>query len=166
MREKIAVERGYFVSEEGFAYNKKGEKVGCKPTKGYLYIRIRIDKVCTNVAVHRLQAYQKYGDLLYQNGIEVRHLDSNVENNSHENIVIGTHQQNMMDIPEQVRVKKALHASSFIRKYDKEKVTEFFEECKSYKKTMEKFSISSKGTLHFILNGKKSKTQKSNTTTW
>lgn len=157
MKEKIAVERGYFVSEEGFAYNKKGEKVGYKHTKGYFFIKLRINKICRNVAVHRLQAFQKYGDLLYQDGVEVRHLDGNAENNSHENIVIGTHQQNIMDIPKQVRVKKALHASSFIRKYDKEKVIEFFQECKSYKKTMEKFSISSKGTLHFILNGRKSK---------
>lgn len=157
MREKIAVERGYFVSEEGFAYNKKGEKVGHKHINGYLCIRFRIDKICTSLFIHRLQAFQKYGDLLYQDGVEVRHLDGNRENNSHENIVIGTHQENIMDIPEQVRIKKALHASSFLRKYDKEKVTEFFEECKSYKKTMEKFSISSKGTLHFILNGKKSK---------
>lgn len=157
MKEKIAVERGYFVSEEGFAYNKKGEKVGFTHQNGYCFIKIRINKVLKQVAIHRIQAFQKYGNLLYQDGIEVRHLDGNSENNSHENIVIGTHQENIMDIPEQVRIKRALHASSFLRKYDKEKVTEFFEECKSYKKTMEKFSISSKGTLHFILNGRKSK---------
>ena len=58
----------------------------------------------------------------------------------------------MMDISAEVRLAKALHATSFSRKHDKEPIRAYYAEHKSYRKTMEEFNISSKGTLHFILN--------------
>lgn len=58
----------------------------------------------------------------------------------------------MMDVPEQIRIKKALHATSFCRKYNKDEVRKFHSHSKPYIKTMNKFGISSKGTLHYILN--------------
>lgn len=57
-----------------------------------------------------------------------------------------------MDIPKQVRIKKSLHASSFLKKYENDEVKKYYNKTKSYKKTMSKFNISSKGTLHYILN--------------
>ena len=83
---------------------------------------------------------------------EVRHVNADRGDFSWDNILIGTHSQNMMDIPEHIRLAKALHATSHVRKYDKGEVRKFYNGCKSYKKTMEQFDISSKGTLHFILN--------------
>ena len=71
--------------------------------------------------------------------------------NSYENILIGTHSQNMMDISKELRLKKALKATSFVRKYNKEEVIKFHNKSKSYKETMEKFNILSKGTLNYIL---------------
>jgi hypothetical protein len=35
--------------------------------------------VSINIAIHRLQAFQKYGDLLYEEGTVVRHLNGDQE---------------------------------------------------------------------------------------
>lgn len=43
-----------------------------------------------NVWVHRLQAYQKFGERVFEPRMVVRHLDGNSLNNSWENIGIGT----------------------------------------------------------------------------
>ena len=99
-----------------------------------------------NIKVHRLVAYQKYGDKLFEEEMEVRHFDNNKLNNSEDNIRIGTHQQNMMDIPKKQR---SINAGNHSRKYNPKEVKAFH--TGSYKKTMEKFGITSKGTLHNIL---------------
>lgn len=150
--EYIASKRGYIVSEEGILYNPKGCKIGFVNDQGYIQTRIRINKVGVKLKVHRLQAFQKYGVGLYKETVVARHFDGIKTNNSWENILIGTHSDNMMDIPEQIRIKKALYATSFVRKHDKKKIKKFHKTNKSYKKTMDKFNISSKGTLNYILN--------------
>lgn len=151
-KEQIAQSRGYFVSELGVLLNKNGIQVGNISSNGRITAKLRHNKGFITFSAHRLQAYQKYEESMYSKGIEVRHFNGDPLDNSWNNILIGTHQQNMMDIPEQVRIKKALHATSFVRKYDKEVVKKFYNNCKSYAKTMKEFNISSKGTLHFIIN--------------
>ena len=154
-KEKLFYEMGYRVSVEGQTISHKGNEVGFMRA-GYLHAGTTIKGRVIKCPIHRLQAYQKYGDLIYENAIEVRHLNGNKIDNSWDNIAIGTHSNNMMDIPEHIRIANALHATSFVRKYDRREVLEFYNTCKSYKKTMEQFSISSKGTLHFILRGRSS----------
>ena len=60
-----------------------------------------------------------------------------------------------MDKPKEDRLMYSLNATDKWRKYNASEVKEFYNICKSYKKTMEKFNMSSKGTLHFILNNAK-----------
>src|SRR5690554_3122960 len=145
--EKVAVKKGYSVTEDGLLLNPKGKVRGkCISNRGYYQITLRIKKVNYKTYTHRLQAYQKYGDKLFGEGVMVRHLDGDPLNNSWDNIVIGNNSQNQMDIPKQVRIKRAVHATSYVRKYDKEEVKSFHNIDKSYKKTMENFNISSKGT--------------------
>ncbi len=128
-------------------------------TRGYLTFSIKrpgLYKV-DNVLVHRLLAYQKYGDDLFKEGIEVRHKDNDKLNNSEENILIGNHEQNMHDIPKVDRKKYAINASSHLRKFTDDQMNQirsYHHRTKSYKKTMEFFGITSKGTLHHILNNK------------
>lgn len=150
--EKIASSRGYIVTEDGKFLNPNGSEIGRYNDDGYLYSSFRVDKRCIRCYAHRLQAYQKYGDLLYQDGILTRHLNGDSRDNSWVNISIGTHSQNMMDIPEDIRVRKARYASSFVTKYNHSEVIEFYNSCRSYKDTMKKFKISSKGTLYYIIN--------------
>jgi hypothetical protein len=155
MKEKIEIiasKRGYIVTEEGLFLNPKGKEIGSIDINGYLKTSIRVDKKSRKLLAHRLQAYQKYSGALYLEGVVSRHKNGNSLDNSWENILIGTQSDNMMDIPEQIRVRKAKHATSFIRKYNKEEVRAFHKKENSYFKTMEHFNISSKGTLHYILN--------------
>ena len=152
--EKIASDRGYIVTVEGDALNRKGLKVGRLSSKKlYLEIGIKVANKVHNCSVHRLQAYQKYGDSLYMDGMVVRHLNDIKTDNSWANIVIGTQKDNMQDIPEQVRIQRARNASSSLIKHDSESIKKFFAaNSNSYRATMEHFNISSKGTLHYIVN--------------
>ena len=147
--------RGYRVDKEGNVWFKN--KI--RKTHAHLFrktyykeISIRIENKVYNVKVHRLQAYQKYKEELFKKGIEVRHLNGNSLDNSYDNIVIGTHSENMLDKPKELRVKQANIATSYIKKYNHEEIYNYYIECKSYIETMKKFNISSKGTLYFILN--------------
>jgi hypothetical protein len=149
--EEIIIKRGYVVTEDGMLLNPKGARVGNIDKQGYVQSSIRIGKKVAVFYAHRLQAFQKYGDKLFVDGVVTRHINGNSLDNSWNNIVIGSHSENMMDIPEQIRIKKAKHASSFLKKYNNDEIIDFYNTCKSYKKTMDKFGISSKGTLNYIL---------------
>lgn len=151
--EKIAHEKGYRVNDEGIVTGLKGSAVGFTHSGGYRKFKIRDDKGNNlDVSIHRLQAYQKFGDSIYEEGMVVRHLDGDPKNNTKDNIAIGTMRDNIMDRPARERLEHALHATSFVRKYDKEEVRAYHKEHQSYQKTMDHFKISSKGTLHHILN--------------
>ena len=151
--EKKAYDKGYRITKEGEVIGVKGFTVGHYSQNGYLRFKIRDENgENKNASAHRLQAYQKFGERIYEPGTVVRHLDGDQKNNHVDNIAIGTMKDNIMDIPAQKRIDRALHATSFVRKYDKKEVREFHEIKGSYKTTMEHFGISSKGTLHHILN--------------
>ena len=143
-----AAEKGYKVINGEVISPFSVKPLSLRPdTRGYYRFKIKNDKnVSVSVNVHRLVAYQKYGDALFEEGIEVRHKDGNQVNNLDDNILIGTHSDNMMDKPKEQRIIDASHA-----KYPHKEIIEYYKKMKSYKKTMEKFKISSKGTLHFIL---------------
>lgn len=151
--EKIAWEKGYYVNGLGEVYSK-WRQLSLNNYKGYLYFTIRIDDRPRKVNVHRMQAYQKFKDKIYEDNIVVRHLNGNSLDNTFNNIGIGSQSENMFDRPREERIKHGRLAASFNIKYPKELIDEmkvFYNNCKSYKKTMEKYNISSKGTLWHIL---------------
>lgn len=153
-KEEWFYNKGYRVTEFGNIVNPSG--IVLRPSdngRGYLFTATKRNKKHCKIGVHRLQAFQKYGQKMYEEGVEVRHLNGDSCDNSWDNIAIGTRSDNMMDIPEQVRMDKALHATSFVKKHDKKAIKDYYSKYKSYKKTMEKFGITSKGTLHYILKG-------------
>lgn len=151
-----AFNKGYRITETGKIITPTGnslkERISNTGT-GYQVFGMRHYGKVVNVPFHRLQAFQKYGNKLFEEGVVVRHLNGNSMDNSWDNISIGTHQENSLDVEPAIRLANSLHATSFVRKYDKEEVRKFHSENgNSYKNTMENFDISSKGTLHFILN--------------
>ena len=151
--ERLLYLRGYRITELGKCINPIGTEIsGYVVNTGYIAISFRYYGKSRQCSIHRMQAFQKYGELIYNKGIEARHKNGIKTDNSYVNILIGTHSQNMMDIPESIRISKAIYAASFVKKYNKKEVREFYDKCKSYKKTMIEFNISSKGTLYFILN--------------
>lgn len=152
-----AYEKGYKINEEGKPLNPKGKELkGHVNSKGYLEIGIRYNNVKGNLDVHRFQAYQKFGDKIFEEGIQVRHLDGNQLNNKLENIEIGSAFDNTMDKSPETRYKVAIIAS---RKYQ-ESTRSYEERCKiydelskgtSYKNIGNKYKVS-KSTLSYMKN--------------
>lgn len=108
-----------------------------------------------SVNVHQLAAYQKYGNVIFAEDVLVRHLDGDSLNNKDENIAIGSHSDNAMDKTKEARIKQAIMASTHIRKFpdvEMERIRAKRSEGATYKDLMTEFNISSKGTLHHILN--------------
>lgn len=147
-----AIAKGYHILKCGSVVNPKGKIVQGYLTKaGYFRVNFRIQKKVASFFVHRMQAYQKYGEIIFLPKVQVRHKDGNSKNNSDENILIGTQTQNMGDRPPEERMRTALIATSHWRKYDKEAVKAHYAE-NGFKKTMEHFGITSKGTMSYIIN--------------
>ncbi len=119
--EKIAHEKGYEVTPEGVVIGLKGNALKLMgDERGYLVFTY--DKTAPKMSVHRFQAFQKFGERLYGEGIVVRHLDGNPHNNHIDNIGIGTHSDNMQDRRPEDRLAHAMLASSHLRKLTTEDV--------------------------------------------
>ncbi len=153
-KQNIAVTEAY---KKGYRAVKgiviyKNNKTKPVLTCGYYNFGIRLNGETIMIPIHRLVAYEKYGVKIFEKGIQVRHLDSNSLNNLHDNISIGTPTENSYDRPEIIRMSMAIHASSFVKKYDHEEIVRLYnEEGLSYGKIMKKLGISSKGTISFII---------------
>jgi len=151
-----AYAKGYRV-KDNLVYGivkKQPLKLRCSHS-GYLFFGIKIGKKVIKVFLHRLVAYEKYQDKLFDQDIVVRHLNGNRKDNSFDNICIGTQTENMLDRDPEERLKHAIKASSFIRKFTNDQVVQIKADHSNglgYKALMQKYSISSKGTLHYILN--------------
>lgn len=115
--EITAFEIGYRIDKNGILRNKNNDIVKCSiNSRGYLKTGIRLNSKVINVLVHRLQAYIKYGNKIYDKNIEVRHLNGVKTDNSYDNILIGSHIENMLDIDENTRIKRAIIASKSRKK--------------------------------------------------
>lgn len=68
---------------------------------GYPFVNTREGQVY----LHRAMAYRKYGNKIFAEGVVVRHKDGDKMNWSSRNIVLGTHSENMRDIPMETRRK-------------------------------------------------------------
>jgi len=154
---KIAYEKGYRVVN-GILIGPSGRSRKCRINRqGYLNFSLKTvpkSRKEDNVFVHRLAAYQKFGDKIFEEGIEVRHLDGNMLNNNLDNIELGTHSQNMLDVPVCKRETHSVKAAEYLRRFtdkEMEEIRNFYSRCYSYYDTMNKFNISSKGTLYYIL---------------
>ena len=150
--EILAVNRGYSVDLDGNAISPKGRKVGTRGRQPYYYFGMRDGGKILKIYIHRLQAYQKFGNKIYNEEMEIRHLNRNSLDNSFDNIDIGSHSDNMNDVPKEVRMKAASNAN---KKYSDELVEAIKHDKTSgmfYKDLMAKYNISSKGTISYIIN--------------
>lgn len=148
-----AYTKGYRIVN-GVIHNPKGNVLNGK-IDGKGYLRISYKKFCVGVYVHRLVAFQKFGFKIFEEGMQVRHIDGNPLNNTDDNIEIGTASDNMMDKPVPIRKRMAINASNKIRKFsdrEMEQIKSDYNKLKSYRKVMDKWGITSKGTLHYMLN--------------
>lgn len=152
---KAAYDAGYRVDRVGNVVRDGTIKRTYISNGKYKYITfpVYVNNTRLFVYVHRLCAYQKYGDALFESQ-RVRHLDGNRLNNAPSNIAIGSFSDNMYDIPESIRLKRAIYASSCVQKLNKhnhKEILAYYKKVRSYTKVMEKFNISSKGTVSYII---------------
>ncbi|MDE6284507.1 MAG: HNH endonuclease [Bacilli bacterium] len=150
-KEQIAYNRGFRVTKEGICISPKGNKVGSINKYNYYTFGLRDIKYFT-ISIHRLQAYQKFGDKIYESNIIVRHLNGNSLDNSWDNIEIGTNSDNMLDIPKEIRIKKASNANKQYSDELHKQVIEAREQGMTYAEIMEKFGIKCKSQVSFMIN--------------
>lgn len=160
---KWAIDSGRYRVEDGNVYGPRGiRKLENRVLKsGYVLMVVTLcdpdEKGTVGIVVARLVAYKKYGDAMFEKGVQVRHLDGDSTNNFEYNIAIGTASENMMDKPKEERLRLACNASSYLRKRtdsEEEEIRKYHYASKSYKRTMEKFGITSKGSLYYIIHKK------------
>lgn len=156
--EELALIKGYTVTKEGILLNRNGIQVKGRikdRKRDYYNFDIRIgprkENKKVHCMIHRLQAYQKFGDKIYEKGIVVRHLNGDRYDNSYDNIDIGTNKDNKNDIPKEL---VSINCDQISRKYSKETIESIrkdYENGMSYSNIMIKYNISSKGTVHYII---------------
>jgi hypothetical protein len=108
------------------------------------------------VFVHRLVAYQKYGDRIFDPAMRARHLNGNGLDNRYANIAIGTLSDNWYDIPRVARVARAKRAASKLRKLTQGQAAQLRKEHKAgktYSELCEKYGLA-KSTVSYIMNSK------------
>jgi hypothetical protein len=157
MNEKIAYKKGYrfedgrIISPHGVDLKLYSTKFGYKRFSVLIGNRADRTRKTLKVSVHRFAMYQRHKELLYMFKC-VRHKDGNPTNNSYSNLRFGSQSQNMMDRSKKERKIHSINASLKTRKFSDEIVKEIRKNHYSYKETMKKYGISSKGTLWEILN--------------
>ena len=155
--EIYAHNKDYRVNREGVLLNPDGKTLKGYYKNGYKYYKLRKEEDYTKYAafkISRLQAYQKYKNDMYHKGIVVRHLNGKRDDDSFDNIAIGTQSPNIMDCPKQDRVKRATYASSKNRKYPTETILKIREDRKNgmtYSQLLKKYNIPNDSSLHYIL---------------
>lgn len=105
--------------------------------------------------VHRLAAWQKFGDEIFS-WADVRHLDGDKTNNRPENLVLGTRSENMMDRDATDRVAHARKAARVQRKMTDKQVAQLRKDRvagATYAVLMQKYGIS-KTAVSYIVNHK------------
>lgn len=155
---RVAYAAGYRVTPDGRILNPDGAELLGSLVGGYHRFGIRVPgtRKSKTVKVHRLHAFQLYGDQALTPGVQVRHLDGNHRNNQKENLALGSAHDNHMDIPPESRLAHAVmackvaHASS---RYTKEFV-ELIRKSRAcgatYRDLSERFSIP-KSQLSYLL---------------
>jgi len=144
-KEQLAYEKGYRVTKDGCLIGLRRRRIGSINNEGYERTTIlNNNNKKLYIQTHRLQAYQKYGDKLFQDGIVVRHLNGNALDNSWNNIAIGTQRDNIMDIPKEKRKRDTSKGNKASIKYPKEfvlKLREEYKVIKNYNKLGRKYHM-------------------------
>jgi hypothetical protein len=144
----VAVSKGYRILPDGTPVNKEGKVLATYPVRKYQRFSAHGG---SGVFVHKLQAFQKFGDAIFEPNIQVRHKDNNRNNNAADNILLGTPSQNAMDNPPELRRAVAMKGADSQRKYDYRAIAAFYYQCKDKAKTRFEFNIKRRDTLDRIL---------------
>ncbi len=127
---RCAYVKGFRVTEAGELYNPRGKRIAGYVSGGYLTTGVRLSTERDSdmpLAVHRLAAYQWFGEAIFNKGVMVRHLDGNALNNARTNLALGTAYDNSMDMKSEARRHRSLLAAKTKRKLSEAQLVEFRE---------------------------------------
>jgi hypothetical protein len=151
---RVAFEKGYRVNADGSVSGKRTEKLTLDTSRRYPMFAIRIDGVRMAVPVHKLAAYQKFGEDALRPGVMVRHLDDDQMNNRPENLALGGAVDNAQDVPKRERIRRAKHAASFKKVLTPQQERDLRNDHKylglGYRELMVKYRVS-RGTVHNVI---------------
>ena len=113
----IAFYKGFRVLPDGTVLSPRGniKKLRLSGT-GYLLFSVKVGGKSFSVRVHRLLAYQKYGEKLLIPGVVVRHKNNIKTDNHEENVLIGSPYDNSMDCLKDHRVARCANSVKIRRK--------------------------------------------------
>ena len=95
---KIYLNKGAKIAKDGQVTGILGKVIKGYPMRsGHLAVTFGSAGDKKLVKFHHMQAYEKFGDAIFEDGIVVRHLNGDPSDNSWDNIAIGTQSDNMMD---------------------------------------------------------------------
>lgn len=154
----IAAEKGYRVEENGDVISPKGRKR--KPyltRRGFYTFSLRLPgRKQTNVSVHQLVAFQKYGMDYVESDLEASHVDGDLKNNAWDNIKWGTHKDTMNRREPEVRQAHAQLAANARRHLTEDEARDLrrrHQDGESGRSLAERFGIR-ESTVHYIVTGK------------
>ena len=117
----IAYEKGYKVLPNGDVVGPSGNLLSLSLKEGYKRFHFRLDDGShKHILVHRLLAYQKYGNELFKNNLNVCHIDSKRDNNIVDNIIIGSSSDNRYVMNAIKRIEFNENAKSTFNSYIKD----------------------------------------------
>lgn len=103
-----AKNHGYTTDGQGNIFSPQGRKISTfKNPNGYHTFNVRAKSARGMVYVHRFIAFTLFGSKIFENGMEVRHLNGNSSDNRSSNISFGTSSENKQDIPKEIRIQNA-----------------------------------------------------------
>lgn len=151
-----ASEKGYKI-KDNCLFNPKGNMLtGGRDKDGYHFFSFVLGSLRFNIRCHRLLAYEKYGEKMFEKGIVVRHLNNINTDNSWDNVVIGTVRENEMDKPLELRRRVAAQIAQPGRKYTDYFIQEVRAERASsgmsYEKLAKKFNLPTPSVAYLIVN--------------
>lgn len=162
-RVQKAAQLGYRVDDVGIVYSPHGRPIRTTMGRGkswhLRFFAARIDPESRSVfkiPVHRLAAYQRYGEAALARGVVAFHDDGDTLNCAPSNIVIGTRTDRVMRIPAEARREHGRRGAEATRKLTDDQVMELrrrWAEWEPIRSLAHAFGIS-KGSVSYIANGR------------
>ena len=152
---------GYRVTDAGTLVNGSGTlRADCPDDTGYRTVSMRLPVSAglgnnpRRLYLHKLAAYQQFGESTFAKGIQVRHLNEDKRDNRPTNIGIGTQSDNSMDQPTEKRKRRAVHASKPLRRFSDDQMATILADRAdgmTYKQLGVKYDVG-KSTLSYLIN--------------
>jgi hypothetical protein len=151
-----AHQKGYRVTDSGEVISPSGvsRKLTCH--EGYLRFNVRVEGVAVPVAVHKLAAYQVFGEDSMRPDVQIRHRNGVRTDNRPSNFLLGSNLDNIMDRTPADRKEHAKKAAAALRSFTEEQAKQLLEDRRSgmtFRDLGLKYGVSV-STAHGVVSGR------------